>query len=110
MAEKNPAITQKFNLEQDARLHRRADAHRRLDHGGELLPVELLQRRLVEGVAHFRLHAVPGDLLQPLLVDARVLILVFDLASAFLHRNHSMALAALLAQRDERITPAAETA
>ena len=84
---------------------------RRLDDAGQRLGRQRKNRRLVEDVAHLATSTpVSRDRFEPFAVDARILILVLDLAAALLHGNRAAAFGALAPQRDERIAPAAEAA
>src|SRR5262245_20723931 len=89
---------------------RRPDGLRRADDAGQRRRRQGQDRRLIENVAHLRGHAVVLDRLEPLAVDARILILVFDLTAALLHRDRTAAFGALAAERDKGIAPAAEAA
>src|SRR5262245_37250399 len=89
---------------------RRSNGLRRADCPRHRLLRQGQKARLVEDVAHLRLDAHPPDRLEPFAMDARILILVFDLAAALLHRNRTAAFRTLSSQRDERIARAAEAA
>ena len=89
---------------------RRSDGARLLNDAGELLLRDRENGGLVENVAHFSRHAAHGHGFEPFAMDARILIFIFDLATAILDRGGAAALRAFLAQRDEGLASAAETA
>src|SRR5580704_17935152 len=90
--------------------HGRPDGAGRADDAGQSLGRQGEDAGLVERVAHLRRDAGFFQRLEPFAVDARILILVLDLAAALLHRHGTSAFGALAPQRDERIAPAAEAA
>src|SRR4051794_22608803 len=72
-------------LGRSLRSGRGADRLRRADDAGERLRRQRENLRLVENVTHLGAHARDPDRVEPFAMDARVLILVLDLAAALLH-------------------------
>src|SRR6266545_2461318 len=89
---------------------RRPDRARRLNHASQPVGRQGKNAGLVEDVAHLRRDAGAPDRFEPFAVDARILVLVLDLAPALLHRNRAAALRALAPERNERIASAAKAA
>src|SRR5260221_7979224 len=100
------ATAENFNKPLDGRTDRLRLAY----HPGEGFCRQGEDRGFIEDLAHFGRHAGLAQCLQPFAMNARILILVFQLAAALLNRQRARALGAFAPEGNEWVTPAAEAA